>query len=43
MAIAVLPDGPEGRWERIGRLLVTVAVLAVVGLLVFFLIAEYVF
>jgi lysophospholipid acyltransferase (LPLAT)-like uncharacterized protein len=43
MAIAVMPDGPPGRWERIGLALVALAVLAVVSLLLVFLVAEYVF
>ena len=43
MAIAVMPDGPPGRWDRIWLALVALAVIAVVGLLVFFVLSEYVF
>ncbi len=42
MAIAVMPDGPQGRWERIGLALVALAVFAVVVLLVAFVLVEFV-
>jgi hypothetical protein len=42
MAIAIFPDGPRTRWERIGLALLTLATVAVVALLVALLIVEYV-
>jgi lysophospholipid acyltransferase (LPLAT)-like uncharacterized protein len=42
MAIAVMPDGPPGRWERIGLALVALAAFVVVALLVAFVLVEFV-
>ena len=43
MAIAVLPEGPKSRWDRFVNALLVLAVLLVVGLLVFSLLDAYVF
>lgn len=43
MAIAVMPDGPKSRWDRLSTALLVLAVLLVLGLLVFSLLDAYVF
>ena len=43
MAIAVMPDGPKSRWDRLSSALLVLAVLVVLGLLVFSLLDAYVF
>jgi lysophospholipid acyltransferase (LPLAT)-like uncharacterized protein len=43
MAIAVLPDGPKGRWERLASLLMVLALAAVVGLFAYSMLDAYVF
>ena len=43
MAIAVMPDGPKSRWDRLSNALLLLAVLVVLGLLVFSLLDAYVF
>lgn len=43
MAIAVMPDGPKSRWDRLSSALLVFAVLLVLGLLVFSLLDAYVF
>ena len=42
MAIAVIPEGPGSRGERIALALLAMATIVVVALLVVFLIVEYV-
>jgi hypothetical protein len=43
VAIAVMPSGPKSRWDRLGNALLVIAVVAVLGLLVFSLLDAYVF
>lgn len=43
MAIAVMPDGPKSRWDRLSNALLVLAVLVVLGLLAFSLLDAYVF
>jgi len=43
VAIAVMPDGPKSRWDRLSSALLVLAVLVVLGLLVFSLLDAYVF
>ncbi len=43
MAIAVMPEGPKSRWDRVANALLVLAALLVVGLLVFSLLDAYVF
>jgi len=43
VAIAVLPEGPKSRWDRIANVLLVVGVAIVLGLLVFSLLDAYVF
>jgi lysophospholipid acyltransferase (LPLAT)-like uncharacterized protein len=42
VAIAVLPDGPRGRRDRLASALLLLAVVLVLGLLVFSLLDAYV-
>jgi hypothetical protein len=42
VAIAIIPDGPSGKWERIGLAALSVATALVVVLFLVFLIVEYV-
>lgn len=43
MAIAVMPDGPRSRWDRLLTALLLLAALLVLGLLLFSLLDAYLF
>ena len=43
MAIAVVPEDPRDRWERLGDVALVLAVVAVVALFVYGMLDAYVF
>ena len=43
MAIAVMPQGPKSRWDRLANALLALAALLVLGLLIFSLLDAHVF
>jgi hypothetical protein len=43
VAIAVVPEPPRGRWERVGSVVLVVVALAVLALFVYSMLDAYVF
>ncbi len=43
MAIAVVPEPPQNRWERVGNTLVIIVVVVVLALFVYSMLDAYVF
>ena len=42
MAIAVVPEGPKSRWDRLANVLLVLAAMLLLGLFVFSLLDAYV-
>jgi len=43
VAIAVMPDGPKSRWDRLANFLLVLAAVLLLGLFAFSLLDAYVF